>query len=180
MEQLEKMKSVLSDDMRLLLDNRIHNMLRFYEKNKKTIISELIDKINSLNTKDSGRIIISYLRSSYVTRSNRFKIAFYTGEPFVEMYPQKIYFNMTPILEGIDEDVNQLVKILYKQFINVFSWYQEEIRRLYFGQVYERSEILFSHLLQEINVKIVGTGIANDVYFGEEMGKVKFIGTIGG
>lgn len=42
---------------------------------------------NLLEQKTDGAVVVSYLRSSIVTGSHEFYIAYYNGEPFVEEEP---------------------------------------------------------------------------------------------
>ena len=78
-----------------------------------------------------GRLVISWLRSSYKTESCAFYIAYYLDDPFVEEKMDSACYSMKILLDGIGEDLEFMGKKLRKKFVHVMSPETEEIRRWY-------------------------------------------------
>ena len=167
MEKLYLIKASLQNDIERLLKIRMQKMLEIYEAAKITILADCNEKLNCIVRGRQGFIMISFLRSSYITKCYNFRIAFYEKELFVEENPAAFLYNMSSYLRGVEEDISYLWKKADKGFIQVFSWRKEELRRFYMEKIYKESEIIFQKIISEIDS------------MGEEMGYVEQIGVIG-
>lgn len=175
MEQLEEMKASIVPEIELQLEKRIAWIAALYDREQERFIKILAVLLSDLELATEGSLVITYLRSSYITQSHRFKIAFYPEVPFVKEDPDFTVFDFTPFLEGVEEDTESLKHALQKRIVNIFSCYQEEISRYYMGRLYQKSICLFQQLIRDI--KSEGNTIS--VFFGDEMGEIECIGTIG-
>lgn len=57
-----------------------------------------------------GRMVISYLRSSYILSRHNFYIAYYAEDSFVEEEPEGFYFSFGSVLGEAEKDGNGLGK----------------------------------------------------------------------
>ena len=128
--RLEDMKEFLREDAETLRRERRKKMDAIYADRGQVIKNDLETVLKGLaDGKGDGRLVISCLRSSYITGSFDFYIAFYAGEPFVEEEPDSAYYSMAVFWDGIGEDLERMGKKLRRKFIRVMSSETEEIRR---------------------------------------------------
>lgn len=174
MERIEQMKEFLDSKKDFLISKQIGKMRGLYFENAVYVKDALEAGLRKMTlNRNGGRLVIAYLRSSYILRSHEFYIAYYAGEPFVEEEPACIYFNMQPIFKGIDEDLQEIEQKLHEKYIRVFSCEIEEIQRWYMEQIYKNFVYIMVSAMDRIQ-----KGKRIEIYYGEYMGKLKLIGTI--
>ena len=174
MERISSMKDSLEEKVGVLICDRLIEMEVLYNNNEGNIQEDLEMTLKELlPERKEGKIVIAYLRSSYILNNHEFYIAYYEDEVFVEEEPDHVYFSMYPILKGIDEDLQEIERSLQEKFIRILAWEREEIHRWYMEQIYVR--------FQNIMKVVVGTmrqesGI--EMYYGGYMDEVKIIGNL--
>lgn len=171
MEKLSLIKINLQEDIEQLSKLRIQKMLEIYEAAKNSLLADWNEEMNHIIGERGGIVVISFLRSSYITRSHSFKIAFYEKDIFVEENPAAFTYNMSPYFVGVEEDINYLWKKTEKEFIQVFSWRKEELRRFYMERIYKESVVIFRNIINEME----RTADEAEVYYGEEIGQAEQI-----
>lgn len=124
---------------------------------------------------DSDCFVCSYLRSSMITQSHRFKLAVYDKEPFVDASVYHTFLDLSPLYVQVADDLESWEAKLRPKFSRIFPSEMEEIRRAYIERLYQHTSLLFERVIRELSdgEKIV------PVYFTEEMGDLKQIGVIG-
>lgn len=137
MERADAMKAYLQG----LQDDFILDL--FLEERLRTIWTEFAKAVESpvrklAGQKTEGVVVISYLRSSIVTGSHEFYIAYYSGEPFVEEEPECVYLDLRHLFEGAEADCGEIIRILGKKFVRLLDSEKEELRRWYLYLLYER------------------------------------------
>lgn len=175
MEKLSLIKMKLQEDIEQLEKLRIQKMVEVYEAEKASILAIWNEKLDYIIGKRKGFVMISFLRSSYITRHHKFKIAFYEKDLFVEENPPAFSYSATLFLEGVEEDIEYLWKKTEREFIQVFSWRKEELRRIYMEKIYKACVIIFRSIISEMD----RTGKEIGIFYGEEIGYVEQIGIIG-
>lgn len=175
MEKYDLIKINMKEEIEQLLEHRIQNMIKNYENIKVTVCAELNEKLIRIIKEREGCVVISFLRSSYITKSNKFKVSFYEQELFVEEKPASFLYSMDTFLAGIEEDINRLWTITEKKFVQVYLWRKEELRRFYMEKIYKASVIIFRNIINDMD----RTGEGIEVFYGEEIGYVEQIGIIG-
>ena len=172
LERLEKIKEVFMEKKEVLFMKRletIENLLRQEKKNgkwKKAIGSFLLQK-------EEGYLVLSFLRSSYLTKSHKFLLAFYREEPFLEEEPDRMILDLYYFFAPASADLQKLKKEMEKQLPHIFAAEQEEICRWYMEELYQRfGEVLFSIVEKQEE------GI--EVYYGGFMEELDWIGRITG
>lgn len=131
MERIDEMKDCLKEEKEELAKERIRKMKAqgIEEGFSKTLEQWSIGR-------EKGSIVIAFLRSSYLTKSHKWYIGFYDGEPFVEEEREKMYYPLPSMFQEIKEDFLLLRKKLEKKFPRLLSSEEEEIRRWYMEQLY--------------------------------------------
>ena len=137
MERIDAMKAFLCETVDgFVLDDfvgeRLYKMQDGFGKElEKTVRKMAVHKTE-------GIVSISYLRSSIVTGSHEFYIAYYKDELFVEEEPEAVYLGMEQLFQGTESDCVEIFQILGKKFIRFLASEKEEIRRWYIWLLYER------------------------------------------
>lgn len=116
---------------------------KFVERHLGTIWTEFAKAVeepvrNLLEQKTDGAVVVSYLRSSIVTGSHEFYIAYYNGKPFVEEEPEGMYLGLRHIFVDAETDCMEIIRILGKRFVRLLDSEKEELRRWYLNLLYER------------------------------------------
>ncbi len=174
LERLEDMKEFLREDAETLRRERRKKMDDIYADRGQGIKNDLETVLKGLaDGKGDGRLVISCLRSSYITGSFDFYIAFYAGEPFVEEEPDSAYYSMAVLLDGIGEDLERMGKKLRGKFIRVMSSETEEIRRWYMEGFLGQWQGIFREILEGI-----GEDKHVDVLFGGYMDRLETVGRV--
>lgn len=174
MERVDDMKAYLQeapDDLRLdkLVERRLWAIRTEFAKVVEAPVKELARQ------KTDGVVTISYLRSSIVTGSHVFYIAYYNGEPFVEEEPESVYLDLRHIFEDAETDCVEIICILGKKFVRFLDSEKEEIRRWYLHLLYER---LGTFTQRQVEENHAAGGIP--VLYGGYMEKLHQIGDTGG
>lgn len=95
MGRFTQMKEVIGEKVDLLIEKRLHKLEKSLTNKEENIWRDLESVLRELTSdKKEGSLVISFLRSSYITNNQEFYIAYYEEEPFVEEEPDCIYFNM--------------------------------------------------------------------------------------
>lgn len=137
LERVDDMKAYVqetSDDMTLdmIAERRIGTIWTEFVRAVQAPVKNLEEQ------KTEGAVVVSYLRSSVVTGSHVFYIAYYNGEPFVEEEPEAVYLDLRHVFEDAETDCVEIIRILGKKFMRVLDSEKEEIRRWYLYLIYER------------------------------------------
>lgn len=172
MDRIDQMKEILAEKKNLLVNNRINKMEKAYLDNICNIKVDLEKALRKLTLgKEGGRLVISFLRSSYIVNSHEFYIAYYKGDAFVEEEPECIYFSMQPLFSGIEEDLKEITDELHGKFIRVLSAEKEEACRWYMEHIYSQ----FIYVMETaVNCMEIKSGI--DIYYGGYMDRVNLLG----
>lgn len=171
MEQIQEMLDHISVEVEAAVEKR----KQLWGKIDTTEIkSQLQNFYKQYSDSEDHKIVISYLKSSYITGSHKFKLASYEEEPFVELYPPHEYLNMKPLFDNIEADMTVFTKQLSQHFFRLMPSEQEEIRRHYMEMLYIESALFFKRVLSETDPDIKATSI----FFGAELGEVKRMGAI--
>lgn len=178
MERLSEMFEYVAEDITLALNKQKKKWMEEATKQKEIILKPCQNVYTKLEENEKC-LVISYLRSSYITGSHQFKAAIYAEEPFVEVYPAYEYISMKPWFVDIEKEVAQLAKKIAMHFIRLKASETEELRRYYWEQVYQSSVVIFEEVFkgkgkEEKNF----TEQKPNVFFGEEMGEIHLIGTL--
>lgn len=167
LDRMNEMEIYLADTLKKMAQKRVDFLIKEYREQNKLLCDLISDILKGLVNSRKGYLIISYLRSSIVTRSNDFLFIFYSGEPYVEEEPDQVFWQVEDILRGTEKDMIEIEMILRKKFIRIISCEMESIRREYMIELYAECKKLFQLILSDIKEK---EGIK--VYYGEYMGEV--------
>jgi hypothetical protein len=170
MDRVPEMLEHIKEDMAEGIMTWQQQMLNRETDTIKSVIVKMLEKV----TDSEEYIIVSYLRSSFITWSHHFKVALYNDEPYVETFPAYELIDMTPYYKGIDERFEVLMGKIKTDFIRVLGNEIEEIRRFYMEQLYFGSLPFFQRIAEEL-AKSQGT---TPFLFGGEMGETYQIGVI--
>lgn len=155
-------------------DERIKKIEELFIGNRDCIQDNLINSLKRLTLgKEKGQLVISFLRSSYILNSHELHIAYYEKEPFVEEDPDRVYFSIKLLFQGIEEDLKKIDEKLHKKFIRMLRGETEEIRRWYMKKIYTNLGCILKKVANG-GQKTNGIGI----YYGEFMGELENIGEI--
>lgn len=173
LERVQEMESSvckLKDDLK---EKRLYSMKEILLDGKegKTVFKKILTEL--MQEKREGALVISYLRSSYITGSHNFYIAYYLKDIFVEEEPVSVWYSMKPAFRGVENDWTELYKELEKNYLHILEAEKEEIRRWYMGFLYADIEKILQRMLTD-----VGQESGMDVYYGGYMDSVKKIGRI--
>lgn len=171
MERVGQMKEYLEQKADFLISERIRKMESLYIDNVGNIKHDLEMALKKLvRDKGEGKLVISYLRSSYLLGNFDFYIAYYEGEIFVKEEPDCIFFNMQSGFSGINEDMQEMDKSLHSKFIRISQGEKEEIQKWYIEQVYKK----FIYIVKAAVERIDGDKKI-EVYYGGYMDEVELI-----
>lgn len=171
MERVPKMLDLIEEEIDHALGKRQEQMKSADTAPVEAVFHNVRTRIED-QTKEY--LIITYLRSSYVTGSHKFKIAVYKGEPFVEPPRFYEYFSMKQLYENINLEMDVFTNKIKQQFHNVLDSEIEEVRRDYMEALYMDSVVFFERVIQGIENKPDGI----EVFWGEEVGDIRIIGVI--
>ncbi len=168
MDRIKEMKEFIQDTEQVLLKERIDKIkiICISEENMKREIQVIIERLTM--RKKGGCIVISFLRSSYITDSHEVCIAYYTDEPFVEDEPDCGYYSLHSFFEGIENDLQYMIKELRNKYIRIMSSEKEEIRRWFMDEIYTRLGIVFKAILVDMQTKE-----DIDVFYGNYMDELE-------
>lgn len=170
MERVNEMLDSIRETIVQILEKRDAQLETGYQIQKEQA-AEAVKNMMSLQTKS---IVITWLRSSYITGSHKFRIAAYEEEPFVEEEPEHIYFSLDFFFDFVEDDMHLFLKHLQKQYIHIFKSEIEEMRRYYMEQLYKRCIHFFCNAVDVSGQE--GDSGRITVFFGEEMGELVEIG----
>lgn len=174
MGRIPQMKEAIGEKADLFIGRHLEKLSKSLTSNRDTIWRDLESALEKLaSDKKEGSLVISFLRSSYITNNQEFYIAYYEEEPFVEEEPDCIYFDMKRAFGGIEEDWHEIDEVLHQKFIRVFAGEKEEIHRWYMERIY----IALENIMKTAVEKMHKSG-AITVYYGGYMEEIKAIGSI--
>jgi len=171
MERVSAMLDYLKDEMGEGLEKFKQEMLVFDGTQERDAIEILKSEIES----EEICVVITYLRSSYITGSHQFKISLYENDPFMSDATMCRFIDLAPLYKRVPEFIDDLTRKIKSQFIRVMPFEIEEIRRSYMDYLYKNSSFFFERIVNEMR-NDEGGKIKNIVYFGEEMGETEEIG----
>ena len=169
MKRIEAMLNYLEEEMEKTVDAHIQWLEQGEFPEVEEVFQWLSEELKSL---EKDCLVISFLRSSYITGSHRFKLAVYEGEPFIEKTPLHKMLPLEFLYQDSNEELNRLMGILKKKFMNITEAEQELIRQHYLEVLYQSSEVLFKRTIESVSENIGKIKI----FFGEEMGEIQEIG----
>lgn len=137
-------------------------------------IQAALESLKTKSTTVCHSLVITFLRSSYVTGSHAFKMALYENEPFITPPICHQLIDMSHRYADTTAGINRLAKKMNSKFSHVLSSEREEVRRWVMEQYYKESHFIFEKLF----VQASSSDLAVPVYFGEEMGHVTQIGVM--
>ncbi len=166
MERFDCMKEAIKQVLDQTVERRISALVEEYEKTD-SARKRFRNLVEELAVQKEGNLCISYLRSSYITGSGLFQIAFYVEEPFIEAPTAWVFDDMGISQDKIVEDLKYLNEYLKERFIRISPGEVEEIRRSYMEALYQGCGVIFALLAQGWGREGVS------VYFGEYMGDLE-------
>ena len=170
MERIPKMLNYLNDDLTKELQNWKQQLSNLKAEKTKATIEQFKDQAETEET----CIVITYLRSSYITKKHQFKIALYEKAPFTKETTMYQYMNLSALYKQVPAQMENFTKKLQTKYSSVLNSEIEEIRRAYMELLYQNTNQFFENVL----AKIPKTKPTIKVYFGEELDEVKEIGVI--
>ena len=171
MEQISEMLNHIAKEMKSAVENRKQMWRKIDATEIKLQLQTFCEKHRDL---EDSKIVISYLKSSYITQSHKFKLVSYIEEPFVELYPPHEYLNMKPLFTNIEADMMAFTNQLSQHFFQIIPSEQEEVRRSYMEILYIESALFFERILSEMEIDIK----EDPIFFGAELGEVKWMGDL--
>jgi len=171
MERIEKMLRWIEEDINEVVDNH----KQWLENGEFVKVQDIFQWISKeLKPLEKSCLVISFLRSSYITKSHKFKFTVYDGEPFMERNPPYQMVSLSLLYQEADRELERLIKRAKEKFVNITNMENELIRQVLMEKLYESSKILFKSIIER-NTEDKG-GIK--VFFGEEMGDIQEIGEL--
>jgi len=163
MERTAELIKHLDEEVELAIGEWVKRLAQINTTNIKEDIKEVFKKARKSLDPDS-QIVITYLRSSAITESHKFKLAVYQGDPFISDPTYHALLDMKLLFTEVPNDLaEKLIKKLSPTYIQILPSEIEEIRRHFIIKLYQQSYHFFERILTEINDK------QTIVYFGEEM-----------
>ena len=167
MERIPKMLNCIEAEIKKALGKRNKMWQQLATQEVKPEIKDFFEKQGEIS---EGSLVLTYLKSSYITGSHQFKIAIYI-DPFVEIYPPHRYINVALLFLDMEADMDIFIKQLDQHFICILKSEIEEIRRYYVELLYVESVTYFKQVFSELQNDIELPA----VYFGAELGEVELI-----
>ena len=170
---MQRISELLEDLKEEIMQAQSHWELQLQNIETDTIKRQLREAKTKIESNSEG-IIITYLRSSYITESHRFKLAVYTEEPFVDDPIYHTYLDLSVLYQETNQQLEAFTKQLGSKFYRILPYEVEEIRRHYISLLYQNNHLFFERALEEMT----NEDQAIPIYFGEEMGALQRIGAI--
>ena len=170
MSRVAEMIDYLKDDIEQGLEEWKLKILNINDIKVKEAFATMKTKVET----DDACIVITYLRSSYITGTHQFKIALYENEPFISEPTLHKLVNLSPLFTRVSETIDKFTRKIKSQFIRVLSHEIEGIRRFHMEYLYQNSYYFF----EKVTGKTGDDEGSIPVYFGEEMGEINQIGVI--
>ena len=170
MDRVKEMKEFLHDTEEILLKERIDKIkiICMRKENIKKEIQTIVDRLTMGKTE--GCIAISFLRSSYITGSYEVCIAFYMDEPFVEENPDCKYYSLRLFFDGVEDELQYMIKELGNKYIRITASEKEEVRRWFIDEIYTGLGIVFKMMLVDMQIKE-----DIDVFYGNYMDELELL-----
>jgi len=175
MNRMKEIREASEDFLKEMVSKRTDRAGCSFEKAQRAWTGMFWEKMQELlNRREEGEqnLVISYLNSSIVTRSNAYRIALYDSELYVDPFPPCVYYTPEFLFTGMEEDEEHIRKFLKSRFIRLTDPETEEIRRCYVKQVYHEARPFFAGLIKGHNEYNI------DVWFGEYMKNADYTGRI--
>jgi len=170
MEHIAKMLEDVKDDM----EQRLVDWKQAKHDINDLQVKEAFNSLKANITTEEASIVITYLRSSYITGTHQFKIALYENVPFMNEATLYRLVDLTPLYQRTPELIDQLTKKIRFQFKRIMPYEIEEIRRFCMEYFYKNSCFFFEKVLENIE----NDAETISIYFGEEIGQIEKIGVI--
>ena len=136
-----------------------------------TSIKEILQEVYAITHSDS-HVVITYLRSSAITKSHQFKLAVYPEEPFVDSPIHYTLLDMASLYKEVSSDIQTLINKLSPPYFKILPSEKEEIRRHFTIRLYQQSYHFFKRALKEL----APNHQPMQIYFGEEMSELIIVG----
>ena len=167
MKRITKLIKHLEKEMKAATNKWIKQLEQAGTTNVKKVIQEAFTKAPS-----NSQVVITYLRSSAITESHKFKLAIYQTAPFVDKPIYQRLINMKPLFADVPEEAQALVRKASPPFFHIIPFEKEEIKRNYTVRLYQQSYHFFDRAIKEMEID----NQQITVYFGEEMGGLITLG----
>ena len=172
--RMAEMRELLAEKTHSMIETRLTEIQGLLSDNVAGVKSSLKQVLAELaQGKETGSIVISFLRSSYITGSHEFSITYYGGEPFVEEEPDGTCLDMRLLFTSVETDLQEIDHELEAQFLKVLPAEKETVHRWYLEQLYIGLGTVLEEVLAEIQ-KDDGMG----VYYGGYMEELRMIGKV--
>jgi len=168
MERMQEMIEAIQAEIENAVDKKKKQWQQLETREVKTKVQAFLEKQGATI---EGHLVLTYLKSSYITNHHKFKIAIYLDEPFVELYPPRDYISMKPLFVDVETDMDVFTKRLKQDFSRMMASEIEELRKYYMELLYIESVMFFKQLFSELknDIKLPA------VFFGAELGEVKLM-----
>lgn len=170
---MERMQEMI-DHIKASIEDAVNNRKQLWNQldatEAKTEIQTFLEGLDNRN----GNLVLTYLKSSYITGSHSFKIAIYEDEPFTQLYPPHAYLNMKALFLNGEKELDVFTKQLKQKFTRIMDSELEEIRRYYLELLYIASIAFFQRIFSELQQQIE----LPPIFFGAELSEVTLIGGI--
>ena len=170
MKRIGKMLNALKDEIKEELETWKQSCCKMDDRQAKAAVGHLKTKIET----ETACLVITFLRSSYITKTHQFKVAVYENEPFVTPAAMEKWIDLTPLFKQLPKTIDKFASEIRSKFIHVHDHEIEEISRLYLAYLYQKSHFFFEPIFEKAPTD--KRNIA--VFFGEELGKIKQIGVV--
>ena len=173
MDRINEMKKFLYNIEESLRKEWISKIKRIC-MNDKMIKEEIVNIVKELTAgRETGCIVLSFLRSSYITGSHELYIAYYSDDPFVEEEPDNRYYGLHSFFEGIEKILQCMNKELENKYIRILASEKEEIRRWFMCNIYMQLGSAFKMIFEDIQSQE-----SLYVFYGNYLGELDILGKI--
>lgn len=175
MNRFQEIKNESEAYMTELLEQKKEKIRKSYSSNErawKFTFRAVLKECIKQKREDTNQLLITFLRSSILTGSNAFVLAWYDEALYVDPFAPCMDYVPSFLYEGIKEDEEKLKAFLRKKFVQLMEYETEEIRREYRIRLGLAAKEFFALLLPDQE----GGNI--NVWFGEYMKHAEIIGRI--
>lgn len=171
MERLDQMTGLLADELEKVLLKRQNQLIDMALAHKQQLLEAIAKLTSGQQQEKSLMLVITWLRSSFVTGTHDFRIAVYEEEPFINEHPDEMVYSLKDIFDFEKEDIAKFMSILQGKIFHITKSEIEELRRYYMELLYKSCKMVFEMMVPERE-----TDEKMQIFYGEEMGELELIG----